>query len=592
MEDQSFDEEFLFGQLDATNPFSGILGVPSTNQAQADDANGQFIRHSSIWEQDLSLNGFEASGLQSGDFQPEGFNLGLFNIHDNNFAKGYVGGQGIQALHQGDFLTIPNTNNGRHRGMNPLGGYQYRHNLGNASLHEADRPVMYRTPSGYGSTEFMLDAQQICAFDDNFRSGNDLSIQSPPFAYQFTSADLGTLSQCPDADDAVSVACSQASCDSKCTSHVCEDENCSVTGIPCDDPNCVDNLSPAQLLCPAHQAPTSPTSTPVPFHQTHSQPCNHTESEHLVARTLGELRAPAEPDTLEKVPYAINFGTALTSRVGEEFDHESYQPYSSPRLPTELENFGSKHPPTPIPAVPSITITPTGEHICQWTDLDIQGEKGICGAVFTNTKDIHDHLCEHIDKLMSQAGYACLWAGCSREGQRPFVTRGKLRRHISTHSVYKPFTCGVCKQGFSGQQALQQHERIHTGQKPYKCTVEGCNMAFKQKSALTMHSRVHTGEKPLKCDICGKAFPESSNLSKHKKTHWAVSDKYTCEEIVKGKPCGRSFRRLDQLRRHRQTHLNPERRRSGHNRSISVVSTTSGELSSMTQPATTPSSAS
>lgn len=64
-----------------------------------------------------------------------------------------------------------------------------------------------------------------------------------------------------------------------------------------------------------------------------------------------------------------------------------------------------------------------------------------------------------------------------------------------------------------------------------------------------MHQRVHSGLKPLKCPVCGKGFSESSNLSKHKRTH-EVKGRFTC--IVPG--CDRNFHRQDQLRRHMKTH--------------------------------------
>lgn len=60
--------------------------------------------------------------------------------------------------------------------------------------------------------------------------------------------------------------------------------------------------------------------------------------------------------------------------------------------------------------------------------------------------------------------------------------------------------------------------RIHTGEKPYVCTVPGCDKRFTEYSSLYKHHVVHTHSKPYNCNHCGKTYKQISTLAMHKRT--------------------------------------------------------------------------
>lgn len=60
------------------------------------------------------------------------------------------------------------------------------------------------------------------------------------------------------------------------------------------------------------------------------------------------------------------------------------------------------------------------------------------------------------------------------------------------------------------------------GEKPYKCTWEGCTWKFARSDELTRHFRKHTGVKPFQCPDCDRSFSRSDHLALHRKRHMLV----------------------------------------------------------------------
>ncbi|KAL2302464.1 hypothetical protein Nmel_009893, partial [Mimus melanotis] len=62
------------------------------------------------------------------------------------------------------------------------------------------------------------------------------------------------------------------------------------------------------------------------------------------------------------------------------------------------------------------------------------------------------------------------------------------------------------------------------GEKPYKCSWEGCEWRFARSDELTRHYRKHTGAKPFKCNHCDRVFFQvGSPRPPHEKTHLNIS---------------------------------------------------------------------
>jgi uncharacterized C2H2 Zn-finger protein len=114
---------------------------------------------------------------------------------------------------------------------------------------------------------------------------------------------------------------------------------------------------------------------------------------------------------------------------------------------------------------------------------------------------------------------------CNKEFKKP----SDLIRHMRVHTGERPFKCSKCAEDFKIKNHLIRHMKIHNNRakSEFQCSV--CSKMFLSSSALRLHFRLHNNYCPFPCDN-----PECNEMFRTKKlmmTHYSREH----SEIVVGK---------------------------------------------------------
>ncbi|VDN33453.1 unnamed protein product [Gongylonema pulchrum] len=98
---------------------------------------------------------------------------------------------------------------------------------------------------------------------------------------------------------------------------------------------------------------------------------------------------------------------------------------------------------------------------CLWVDRN-----RICNRLFYSIDHIVSHLQHEHVGVTDSPFHVCQWKDCSRKG-RIFKAKYKLVNHIRVHTGERPFPCTMCDKVFARSENLKIHQRTHTGKNFY-----------------------------------------------------------------------------------------------------------------------------
>lgn len=164
-----------------------------------------------------------------------------------------------------------------------------------------------------------------------------------------------------------------------------------------------------------------------------------------------------------------------------------------------------------------------------------------CGKTFSQNSNLLRHLNLIHSEARDKKRHSC------SECEKSFKEKGALIKHQRSKHLNELFRhpCPYCGKMLSAS-TIARHKLIHTGERPFKCTVPECDKLFRSATEVTRHVLIHhTADRPYKCDVCGKGFIKMGFLNTHAKTH-SGEKPFACHI------CGKAFPKRYSMQRHKK----------------------------------------
>ncbi|XP_064463855.1 zinc finger protein 22-like [Ornithodoros turicata] len=139
-----------------------------------------------------------------------------------------------------------------------------------------------------------------------------------------------------------------------------------------------------------------------------------------------------------------------------------------------------------------------------------------CASVFTTEETLARHLqAKHLHK---GGKHRCRF--CDYSSDKTYNIQKHERRHTAkkTERVPDSFSCSECKREFDTEVSLRRHSRAKHPHKGGNHQCRFCDYSSRKMNHVKDHERTHTGERPYACKVCRKKFVQKSHLVYHART--------------------------------------------------------------------------